>query len=147
MSRAFVKDDSDAPEPRFERRPVSTLPNYVTPRGLALLRTDLSRAVSAGDNDAAEYFQGRIDSAIVIDPASHPKGIVEFGASVRAHDKAGQELTVRIVGEDEADPTHGSISWESPIAKAFTDHKVGERVVVHRPAGPIEYTIDEVAYE
>jgi transcription elongation factor GreB len=147
MSRAFVKDDSDAPEPRFERRPVSTLPNYVTPRGLALLRTELSRAVSAADNDAAEYFQGRIDSAIVIDPASHPKGIVEFGASVRAHDKAGQELTVRIVGEDEADPTHGSISWESPIAKAFTDHKVGERVVVHRPAGPIEYTIDEVAYE
>lgn len=147
MSRAFVKDDSDAPEPRFERRPVSTLPNYVTPRGLTLLRADLARATADGDNDATEYLQGRIDSAIVIDPASHPKGIVEFGASVRAHDPAGHELQVRIVGEDEADPTHGSISWESPIAKAFTDHKVGERVVVHRPAGPIEYTIDEVHYE
>jgi transcription elongation factor GreB len=147
MSRAFVKDDSDAPEPRFERRPVSTLPNYVTPRGLTLLRADLSRAIADGDNDATEYFQGRIESAIVVDPASHPSGVVEFGASVRAHDSAGQELRVRIVGDDEADPAHGSISWESPIAKAFTDHKVGERVTVRRPAGPIEYTIDDVRYE
>jgi transcription elongation factor GreB len=72
---------------------------------------------------------------------------VEFGASVRAHDRAGHPLNVRIVGEDEADPTHGAISWDSPIAKAFTDHKVGERVVVHRPAGPIEYVIDAVNYE
>lgn len=147
MSRAFVKDDSDAPEPRFERRPASTLPNYVTPRGLELLRADLARAVATADNEAAAYFQARVDSAIVIDPGSHPKGVVEFGASVKAHDRAGHELRVRIVGEDEADPAHGSISWESPIAKALTDHRVGERVVVHRPAGPIEYTIDEVRYE
>jgi len=147
MSRAFVKDDSDAPEPRFERRPASTLPNYVTPRGLTLLRGALARAVANADNEAAEYFQERIDSAIVIDPATHPRGVVEFGATVRAHDRAGQPLEVRIVGEDEADPIHGAISWESPIAKALTDHKVGERVVVHRPAGPIEYTIDAVEYE
>ena len=111
------------------------------------MRADLSRAVAAGDDEAAEYFQERIDSAVEVDPSGHPKGVVEFGASVRAHDRAGQELRVRIVGEDEADPANGTISWESPIAKAFTDHKVGERVVVHRPAGPIEYTIDEVGYE
>jgi transcription elongation factor GreB len=146
MSRAFVKDDSDAPEPRFER-PVSTLPNYVTPRGLSLLREEFERARSAGDERELRYFQERIDSAIVVDPASHPLGVVEFGASVRAHDKGGHELRVRIVGEDEADPPHGAISWESPIARAFTDHRVGERVVVHRPAGPIEYTIDDVSYE
>jgi len=147
MSRAFVKDDSDGPEPRFERRPASTLPNYVTPRGLALLRADLARAQAGGDEREARYFAERVDSAIVIDPSAHPKGVVEFGASVRAHDRSGRELRVRIVGEDEADPPHGAISWESPIARAFTDHRVGERVVVHRPAGPIEYTIDEVAYD
>jgi transcription elongation factor GreB len=147
MSRAFVKDDSDAtPEPRFER-PVSVLPNYVTPRGLTLLKEALGRARSAGDEREARYFQERIESAIVVDLASHPKGVVEFGASVRAHDAGGRELRVRIVGEDEADPPHGAISWESPIARAFTDHRVGDRVVVHRPAGPIEYTIDDVSYE
>jgi len=147
MSRAFVKDDSDGPEPRFERRPVSTLPNYVTPRGLALLREQLAHAQAVDDAREAEYLAERIDSAIVIDPAAHPQGVVEFGASVRAHDGAGRELRVRIVGEDEADPLHGTISWESPIARALTDHRVGERVVVRRPAGPIEYTIDEVRYE
>jgi transcription elongation GreA/GreB family factor len=147
MSRAFVKDDSDGPEPRLERRPVSTLPNYVTPRGLALLRQELAAAQAAGDAREGRYFQERLDSAIVIDPAEHPQGVVEFGANVRAHDRSGHELCVRIVGEDEADPPHGAISWESPIARAFTDHRVGERVVVHRPAGPIEYTIDAVEYE
>jgi transcription elongation factor GreB len=147
MSRAFVKDDRDVPEPQFERRPTSTLPNYVTPRGLVLLRERLQAAQAASDEREAAYLQERIGSAIVIDPSSHPAGVVEFGASVRAHDTAGRELQVRIVGEDEADPPHGAISWESPIAKALTDHKVGERVTVHRPAGPIEYTIDDVRYE
>ena len=147
MSRAFVKDASDAPEPRFERRPVSTLPNYVTPRGLELLREALARAQAGDDAREAAYYQERIESAIVIDPSAHRRDVVEFGASVRAHDRSGGELRVRIVGEDEADPPHGAISWESPIARAFNDHRVGERVVVHRPAGPIEYTIDEVGYE
>jgi transcription elongation factor GreB len=147
MSRAFVKDDREVPEPRFERRPVSSLPNYVTPSGLALLRERLARAQADGDTRDVEYLQERIGSAILVDPASHPKGIVEFGASVRAHDASGRELRVRIVGEDEADPPHGAISWESPIAQAFADHRAGEKVVVHRPAGPIEYTIDDVRYE
>lgn len=146
MSRAFVKDDSDGPEPRFQR-PVSTLPNYVTPRGFELLREQLAGAQAAGDARETEYLAERIDSAIVIDPSAHPQGVVEFGASVWAHDGSGRELRVRIVGEDEADPLHGTISWESPIARALTDHRVGERVVVLRPAGPIEYTIDEVRYE
>ncbi|HTV93742.1 MAG TPA: GreA/GreB family elongation factor [Verrucomicrobiae bacterium] len=147
MSRAFVKDDSDGPEPRFQRRPVSTLPNYVTPRGLELLRQSLARAQAAGEAREVEYLAERLDTAIVIDPSAHPQGVVEFGASVRAHDGAGRELQVRIVGEDEADPLRGTISWESPIARALTDHRVGERVVVVRPAGPIEYTIDEIRYE
>ncbi len=146
MSRAFVKDDSDGPEPRLQR-PVSTLPNYVTPRGLELLRENLARAQAAGDARETSYLAERVDSAIVIDPSAHPQGMVEFGASVRAHDATGHELRVRIVGEDEADPLRGTISWESPIARALTDHRVGERVVVVRPAGPIEYTIDEIRYE
>ncbi|HTU69462.1 MAG TPA: GreA/GreB family elongation factor [Candidatus Baltobacteraceae bacterium] len=146
MSRAFVKDDSDAPEPRFER-PVSVLPNYVTPGGLALLRSALVRAQAAGNDREMRYVQERIDSAIVIDPSAHPQGVVEFGASVRAHDADGHELRVRIVGEDEADPPRGAISWESPIARALTDHRAGDTVLVRRPAGPIEYTIDQVEYE
>jgi transcription elongation factor GreB len=146
VSRAFVKDDSDAPEPRFER-PISTQPNYVTPRGLGLLRKAHARAQAAGDEREERYYRERIDSAILVELASHGSDVVEFGASVRAHDASGRELRVRIVGEDEADPPRGAISWESPIARAFTGRRRGERVVVQRPAGPIEYTIDEIAYE
>ena len=145
MSRAFTKDDSDAPEPRLER-PVSVQPNYVTPKGLSLLRDALARAQEAGDTREARYLQERIDSAIVVEPRPSPEGTVEFGATVELHDEQGSKLTLQIVGEDEADPLHGTVSWESPIAQALMGHRAGDRVVVLRPAGPIEYTVDAVRY-
>lgn len=146
MSRAFVKDDDDGPEPVIER-PVSTSPNYVTPRGRELLEASLKRAQTDGNEREIRYFQERLESAIVVQRGQTHSGIVEFGATVTAHDTGGKKLRVRIVGEDEADPLHGSISYASPVAQALTDHKKGDRVVVVRPAGPIEYTIDDVVYE
>ncbi len=146
MSRAFVKDDDGGPEPLINR-PVSESPNYVTPRGLQLLREALARAESDGNERDLRYYSERVETAIVVQPASHANGVVEFGATVEAHDAHGGRLRVRIVGEDEADPFKGSISWESPIARALADHHVGDRVTVVRPAGPIEYTIDAINYE
>ena len=142
MSRAFVKEH-DGPEPLLER-PVSDAPNYVTPRGQHLLREALARAERDGDERATRYYAERLASAIVVEPPSHTRGVVEFGATVVVRDAKGAQLTVRIVGEDEADPAQGTISWESPIAKALTDHRVGDRVTVTRPAGPIAYTIEEI---
>ena len=126
---------------------MSTAPNYVTRRGLDLLRKSLADAEAAGDEREQRYYAERIETAIVIDPAKQTKGVVEFGSLVRARDARGRELRIRIVGEDEADPAHGSVSWQSPIAQAFSDRHVGERVVVHRPAGPISYTIDGIEYD
>lgn len=146
LSRAFVKDDDDGPEPTFER-PASASPNYVTPRGLELLQKALVAARSAGNDRDARYYRERVDSAIVIGSERHARGVVEFGATVRAHDSTGRELRVRIVGEDEADPRAGLISWQSPVARAFTGHRAGDRVVVDRPAGRMQYTIDNVTYE
>ncbi len=146
MSRAFVKDDDGGPEP-IVPRPISEAPNYVTPRGYALLERALEAAQAASDEREVQYYRQRLDSAIVVEPSIRVKRVIEFGASVTAHDANGSSLTIRIVGEDEADPGHGLVSWESPIAKAFTDHRVGDRVIVQRPAGPLAYTIDEVRYE
>jgi len=146
MSRAFVKDDDDGQEQVLER-PVSTSPNYVTPRGLELLKKALSKAEAAGDDRQARYYDERIESAIVVQPNPDPNGGVEFGSTVTAHDVQGKSLRIRIVGEDEADPLHGSVSWESPIARAFSDHHVGDRVVVQRPAGRMEYVIDSIEHE
>ena len=145
MSRAFVKEN-EGPEPLLER-PVSAAPNYVTRRGLELLREALARAQDSGDEREKRYYADRIASAIVVEPSSHTRGVVEFGATVIVHDARGEQLAVRIVGEDEADPRHGAISWESPIAQALTDRRVGDRVTVARPAGPFVYTIDEIRYD
>ncbi|HEV7178329.1 MAG TPA: GreA/GreB family elongation factor [Candidatus Baltobacteraceae bacterium] len=146
MSRAFVKDDDDGPEPAISR-PISDAPNRVTPRGLDLLKAALAQAESDNNEREMRYYRERIETAIVVDAMSHKKDVVEFGATVTAHDDRGAELRVRIVGEDEADPLHGSISAESPIAQAMLEHRCGDRVVVQRPAGPIEYSIDTIAYD
>lgn len=146
MSRAFVKDDDQGPEPALER-PVSEAPNYVTPRGLSMLQASLAAAEEAQNERDVRYFQERLDSAIVVDPHAQPRDVVQFGATVVAKDERGNELRVRIVGEDEADPRNGLISAASPIAQAFLGHRVRARVVVERPAGPIHYTIASIAYE
>ena len=45
----------------------------------------------------------------------------------------GREQTFRIVGQDEADPSQGSISHVSPLAKAMFGKRVGD--VVRAGAG------------
>lgn len=144
MSRAFVKDDDTGPERPIARQ-ASDAPNYVTPRGLAQLRDRLARAQQAGDERDATYYRERVDSAIIVDRPSDD--VVEIGASVRARDDRGNELVLHIVGEDEADPSHRAISWTSPIASALRGHRVGDRVNVVRPAGPIAYTIEAIGYD
>lgn len=144
MSRAFVKDDDDRPEPEIAR-PRSDAPNYVTQSGLRALRAALDDARRTGNERDAAYFEERLSSAIQVD-APADRGEVGFGATVRARDGRGKVLTVRIVGEDEADPRSGSLSWRSPVGDAMIGHRVGDRVVVDRPAGPIHYTIESVEY-
>ena len=52
-----------------------------------------------------------------------------------------KQRSYTIVGEDEADPDAGLVSWVSPLAKVLEGARVGEQVVWRRPAGPIELTV------
>jgi len=146
MSRAFVKEHEDDEE-RGPDRPIPPGPNYVTPRGLDQLENALVEAEAAGNERDARYYRDRVSTASVIDPASQKRDRVQFGAAVTARDAAGKELKVRIVGHDEADPLKGLISFASPVAQAMMDHRAGDTVTVLRPAGPIEYEIQSIAYE
>ncbi|MBE7247639.1 MAG: GreA/GreB family elongation factor, partial [Actinomycetospora chiangmaiensis] len=60
---------------------------------------------------------------------------VHFGATVTVvrEDDAGKEIrqTFRIVGEDEADPHKGSISYVAPLARALTGKTIGDVVEVN----------------
>jgi transcription elongation factor GreB len=146
VSRAFVKDDDDRPEPP-PVRPISDRPNYVTPKGLAHLRELLEAARAAADERDVRYYTERIETAIVVDPKKQPRDVVAFGATVGVRDEHGIEMRVRIVGEDESDPAVGAVSWTAPFVQALLDHGVGERVVVTRPAGPARVEILSIEYE
>jgi len=165
MSRAFIKeDDSNASAEELPERPQSPHPNYVTPHGLLALQAQLAelqeqrqRLLEHPDAILAQehlkpverdirYFQERIERATVIDPASQPRDRVSFGAVVTTVDDDGAKNRFAIVGEDEADPAAGKISWVSPLARALTGAAVGDSVVWKRPAGDKTLEITKIAY-
>ena len=139
MSRAFVKesDNVDAPP----ERPISPHPNYVTARGLALIEEALTRAQSqhaaaqaVADREALavaardlHYWQQRRASAQLIPPPPD-KDTVHFGSIVTIERDDGRRQKWQIVGEDEADPARGTLSYVSPVARALVGRKVGDVV-------------------
>ena len=145
MSRAFVKEDDGNTE-AVAPRPQRQHPYYVTPAGYEHLQERLSQAQAAGSARDVEDLQERLEAAIVIDPQDQPTDVVAFGASVTVEDPQKKRSTYRILGEDEADPLQGTISWLSPLAQAMMDHHAGDRVVWERPAGNIAIRIVSIAY-
>ncbi|MDD2326142.1 MAG: transcription elongation factor GreB [Alphaproteobacteria bacterium] len=83
------------------------------------------------------YLTKRIESAVIVDPAQQ-QGLeqVFFGATVTYAHEDGKEVTVKIVGVDEADLTTGKISWLSPVARALQKARVGDGVTLRTPSGP-----------
>lgn len=162
MSRAFVKE-SDDQATELPERPQSPYPNMVTPRGLALLRQqeadlEAQKKVITAEEDLLDkeqlsvidrdlrYIQDRIATAITVDLAAQPRDLVDFGAIVDTVDENDVKHRFEIVGEDEADPSAGKISWVSPVALALKDATVGDVVVWKRPAGDLELEITRITY-
>ncbi len=92
------------------------------------------------------FLKGRLDKAKVIDPLLQKGDHVQFGAHVTIADDAGKEKTWFIVGEDEADPTSGKISWLSPIGRSMLNKKVGDYFEAHTPKGDVGYEIKKIDY-
>ena len=98
--------------------------------------------------DSRIRFLGRrMEAAEVVDPAGQAgNDQVFFGATVGYVNRKGEQITVRIVGVDEAQPLHGSISWVSPVARALIKAREGDVVSLMTPAGREELEIVEVKY-
>ncbi|WP_439624359.1 transcription elongation factor GreA [Shinella sp.] len=149
MSVAFMKEESAeaASETQLPDRPISPHPNLVTPAGLKALETQFAEAraaceaantvedinerrrQTAGPLRDLRYFAERVHTAQVMpDPAS--SDTVAFGSTVTFSRDDGRTQTYRIVGEDEADPKAGSISYVSPVARLLMGKAVGEVVSV-----------------
>lgn len=93
-------------------------------------------------------IEGKLSHAQIIDVTKlGDGGKVVFGATVQlVEDASGEEITYRIVGEDEADIKNGLISVTSPIARALIGKEEGEQVTVTAPGGDKHYEILEVRY-
>ncbi len=142
MSRAFVKESEDAAsEPDLPERSVSPHRNLVTPAGLELieaearrLEEELAAARSADDKPAIarcqrdlRYWNQRRASAEVVPPPTR-RDKVRFGSTVTIRLDDGTARTLRIVGEDEANPAAGLIAYVAPVAAQMIGAGVGERV-------------------
>ncbi len=166
MSRAFVKEpDGDAVGDDAPELPVSSHPNLMTQRGLAVLHAELDslnvkRQSLLDQNDPVatqievfaidrrrRYLLARIESALVQLPENQSPDQVGFGATVRVVDEDDCESTFTIVGEDEANPAQGLISWTSPIARNLMERKVSESVTWRRPKGDTVLEILSIDFE
>src|SRR6201991_2264247 len=149
LSVAFTKEDSaeTAAETLLPDRPISPHPNLVTEAGLKALEFQLGEAREAYEaaqkiEDVNErrrqaatpsrdmrYFAARVRTAQVIaNPTSAQT--VAFGSTVTFKRDDGRVQKYRIVGEDEADPKNGSISFVSPVARLLMGKAVGDVVAM-----------------
>ena len=149
MSVAFVKEESaeTAAETQLPDRPISPHPNLVTEAGLKAMEGQLRQAREAFEAANAiedinerrrqaavpardiRYFAERLRTAQLMSPPAS-NDVVAFGSTVTFNRDDGRVQTYRIVGEDEADPKAGSISYVSPVARLLMGKSIGDVVTV-----------------
>ncbi|AMX01797.1 transcription elongation factor GreA [Microbulbifer thermotolerans] len=95
-----------------------------------------------------QEIESKLSHAQIIDvKAIEPSDKVIFGTTVTIINvESDQEVTYKIVGDDEADVKNHKISVNSPIARALIGKEVGDVVVVNTPSGAVEYEIDAVEH-
>jgi transcription elongation factor GreB len=127
--------------------------------------TEVADAAAQGDrSENAEYIYGkkrlreidrrirfitkRLDGAVVVrQEEAGARDDVRFGALVEVVDENGKVGSYRIVGPDEADPSQGRVSFQSPLGRSLMKKRVGDVVTVQRPAGEIELEVRSIRYD
>lgn len=150
MSVAFTKEESaeTASETQLPERAISPHPNFVSAAGLRALEHQLEKAREAYEatstiEDVNErrrqaanplrdlrYYAARVSTARVV-PNPVSNDAVLFGSTVTFSRNDGRVQTYRIVGEDEADPNNGTMSFASPVARFLTGKAVGDAGTVN----------------
>jgi len=150
MSRAFVREAEGGEA--FEDLPDRAIsPHHLdTPEGLARMDAEIEAlqprlATAQAADDKAEvarlsrdlrYWSARRVSAEVVPPPTDTAH-VRFGARVTFKREDGRRQSYRIVGEDEANPAKGSLSYVSPLAQALMGKEVGDVVPVGQTTAEI----------
>ncbi|MEW5685807.1 MAG: transcription elongation factor GreA [Pseudomonadota bacterium] len=148
MAVAFTREeDYEAQAADLPDRPISPHPNLVTASGLEAIEAELAGARAAYAAAQAEggvaadrtamaratrdlrYWSARRANAQLTEPEGADE-IALFGRTVEIEREDGRRQAFRIVGEDEADPTKGSVSYVAPLARAVLGKTVGDVVEV-----------------
>lgn len=136
MSVAFRREsDEEHKEPKFEL-PLPSGPNLVTQRGLALIE---AKVAELGQRIAGTLAEPEIEEAkrelrywltrqstAQLAPAPEPD-VVGFGSHVTFR-LNGRDRIVDIVGDDEAEPEKGRLSFSAPLAQALIGSEPGDLV-------------------
>ncbi len=149
MSVAFTREeDYESQAADLPDRPISSHANLVTASGLAAIEAELAlaraaygaaqqqggvsvdRTAMARATRDLRYWSARRASAQLTEPEPEADK-VQFGRVVELEREDGRRQTFRIVGEDEAQPGQGSISYVSPIARALMGRSVGDVALVN----------------
>jgi len=135
--------------------------NYLETVGEKEVAEQIKEARSFGDlsenseYDEAKEQQGKlyseiaelkvaIENAIIVDnvAADAPKDAVTLGSVVRVRDlEFDEEQVFEIVGSQEANPSEGKISDDSPLGRGLHGHRIGETVTIEAPVGELQFTI------
>ena len=92
-------------------------------------------------------IEGKLSNAQIIDITRMPvSDKVIFGTTIIVADENNNEITYKIVGEDEADLKKDKLSVTSPISRALVGKSEGDEVTIKTPSGNIIYEIVEVKY-
>jgi len=165
MSRAFTKEpDGDQVPDDQPELPISPHPNYVTPAGFDALKAALAERRAAlekltADHTGVEskpeitrlereirYYETRVASANPVTRTGPAPDTIAFGARVTFEDADGNRFSYQIVGEDEAEPGAGKISWRSPLARAALGSSSGDTITWERPNGNQVLAVVAIAY-
>ncbi len=155
MSVAFRREsDEEHLEPKFEL-PIPAGPNLVTNRGLRLIGeriAGLQAAMAEAEDESVltrlqrdlRYWTTR---QITAELAPRPDGDkVEFGTKVTFL-LNGKTKTLLIVGDDEADPASGLISFNAPLSRAMMGAQSGDVLPFGGAEDAIEILEIDVAEE
>ena len=123
------------------------------------LTEEVSKAAAMGDlRENAEYHAarerlqhvsqrlGELDAKLqhvrLIDELPAKAGEARVGATVMLEDERTKErFSYRLVGPDEADPVHGTLSIASPLGKMLLGKKQGERFLLALPKASVPYKV------
>ena len=151
----MTKESHEAMQEELKRMIREERPKVIQDIAEARAHGDLSENA---EYDAAKNKQGFIEGRIqelqdklarayVVDLTNLKPEKVVFGATVTLYDTANEEeVSYKIVGEEEADIKLGKISCTSPVGKALIGHKLDDSVKIKVPSGTKEYEIIEIKY-